>query len=57
MGPGEKGWRGSRWELTVPESYVLVYGPKAGASRPFTPPDGCRIPIPYLSLLPSLSNR
>ena len=35
MGPEEKGWRGSRWELAAPESYVLVYGPKAGASRPF----------------------
>ena len=56
MGPGEKGWRGSRWELTAPESYVLVYGPKAGATGP-SPPDVCRIPIPYLSLLPSLSNR
>lgn len=31
----EKGWRGSHWELTAPESYVLVYGPKAGGSRPF----------------------
>lgn len=31
----EKGWRGSYRELTVPESYVLVYGPKVGASRPF----------------------
>ena len=37
MGPEEKGWRGSRWDLTAPESYILVYGPKAGASRPFTP--------------------
>lgn len=31
----EKGWRESHWELTAPESYVLVYGPKAGGSRPF----------------------
>ena len=35
MGPEEKGWRGSRWELTAPETYVLVYGPKAGGGRPF----------------------
>ncbi len=35
MRPEEKDWRGSRWELTAPESYVLVYGPKSGGSRPF----------------------
>jgi hypothetical protein len=35
MGLEEKGWRGSHWELTAPESYVLMYGPKAGGSRPF----------------------
>lgn len=31
----EKRQRGSRWKLTAPESYVLVYEPKAGKSRPF----------------------
>lgn len=31
----EKGWRDSHRELTAPESYVLVYGPKVGGSRPF----------------------
>ncbi len=35
MRPEDKGWRGSQRELTAPESYVLVYGPKAGGSRPF----------------------
>lgn len=35
MRPDEKGWQESRWVLTAPESYVLVYGPKSGGSRPF----------------------
>ena len=35
MRPEEKGWRGSHGELTAPEPYVLVSGPKAGGSRPF----------------------
>ena len=35
MRPEEKGWGESRWELTAPESYVLVYGPKSGGSRVF----------------------
>jgi len=35
MRPEENGWEGSHRELTAPESYVLVYGPKAGGSRPF----------------------
>ncbi len=35
MRPEEKGWRSSYGELTAPESYALVYGPKADGSRPF----------------------
>lgn len=35
MGLEEQGWPGSRWRLTAPESYVLIYGPEAGGSRPF----------------------
>ncbi len=31
----EQGWPGSRWRLTAPESYVLIYGPQAGGSWPF----------------------
>lgn len=35
MEHGEKMWPRRRWELTAPESYVLIYGPKAGEGQPF----------------------